>query len=378
LILVGWTLNASGQTLTTLWSFGRATIPIGELLQGADGNLYGATAGGGSGHVGGIFRLTPSGSFTNLFFFSRSVDPDSFSRPDGGLPCGLVQGKDGCLYGTTYYGGPRDSGTVFRLSTNGSFTNLWSFTGGDDGGTPRCRLVQGVDGNFYGTTLGGGVNGSGTVFRITPSGTLTNLHSFNGSDGACPAAGLVQGTDGNLYGTTLFGGASDRCQCGCGTVFRISPNGRFTTLHSFDGDDDGEAPETALVQGTDGNFYGTTLLGGASSNGTVFRVSSNGSFTNLWSFTGGADGGMPKAPLIQARDGNFYGTTEGQNIMTPGNIFRISPNGRLTNLYTFLSSTNGVVRLDAGLMQGKDGCFYGTTHAIRGNDIIFKLAVPSE
>jgi uncharacterized repeat protein (TIGR03803 family) len=198
---------------------------------------------------------------------------------DGELPyAGLVQGTDKNFYGTTEVGGANGAGTVFKITPSGILTTLHSFDG-DDGSGPYAGLVQGADGSFYGTASSGGSNpcGCGTVFKITPSGTLTTLHSFGGTDGTSPYGGLVQGADGNFYGTTEQGGASSTCPVGggCGTVFMIAPSGTLTTLYSFDATPDGAEPWGALVQGTDGNFYGTTEQGGAYADGTVFRLASS-------------------------------------------------------------------------------------------------------
>ena len=202
---------------------------------------------------------------TNLYSFGN--------RPDGGYPrAGLVQGNDGNFYGTTYSRGTSNLGTVFRISPGGSETNLYSFVGSpNDGQNPSAGLVLGSDGNFYGTTYHGGTYNSGTVFRINFSGSETNLYSFGSSptDGTQPPYGLMQGNDGNFYGTTYTGWTSN-----LGTVFRISPDGGETNLYSFVGSpNDGQNPSSGLVQGRDGNYYGTTGVGGTSNLGTVFRMS---------------------------------------------------------------------------------------------------------
>ena len=249
---------------------------------------------------------------------------------DGGLPqAALVQGSDGNFYGTTFGGGPYGVGTVFRISSSSTFTNLYSFTGGSDGLSPQAGLVQGSDGNFYGTTLYGGDFFSGNVFAITSLGIFTNLYSFTGgSDGLSPQAALVQGSDGNFYGTTagfanLGSGSFGRST---GTVFRISSSGIFTNLYSFTGGSDGGSPQAGLVQGSDGNFYGTTFGGGVYGSGSVFGITSPGILTNLYSFTGGSDGGSPQAGLVQGRDGNFYGTTFGGGLYGSGTVFKLSAN----------------------------------------------------
>jgi uncharacterized repeat protein (TIGR03803 family) len=192
-----------------------------------------------------------------------------------------VQGSDGNFYGTAGGGGASNQGIVFRISPNGNETNLYSYSFGShtyDGYIPQAGLVQGSDGNFYGTTSMGGSSNIGTVFRINPSGSETNLYSFGRTpnDGSTPYGGLIQGSDGNFYGMTLSGGTGfvvEVCS-GCGTIFRISPSGTYTTLYSFGSHPgDGDQPHDVLVQGSDGNFYGTTAGGGTNSWGTVFKFS---------------------------------------------------------------------------------------------------------
>jgi uncharacterized repeat protein (TIGR03803 family) len=393
LLLVGLTLalaalgliiaNANAQTVTNLHIFlgNDGADPQAGLVQGNDGNFYGTTYYGGSFNKGTVFRISPSGSFTNIY---------SFGGSDGSNPsAALAQGNDGNFYGTTYGGGASTScsgptivlptvgcGTVFRITPSGSLTTLYSFTGGSDGADPWAGLVQGSDGNFYGVTVIGGTNGAGTVFRISPSGVFTDLYSFTGgSDGGNPVGGLVQGNDGNFYGTTVGGGTN-----GEGTVFQISPDGTLTTLHAFN-NNDGSAPTAELAQGTDGNFYGATIRGPLSPYlGTVFRISPSGNFTSLHQFTGAGDGCEPWAGLVQGSDGNFYGTTYLPYDVETGNgtLFRISPSGNFTNLYSFPGAPGFGADPVGGLVQGTDGNFYGTA-AYGGGDLrgnIFKLSVP--
>ncbi len=291
----------------------------------------------------------------------------SFNLTNGDNPAAsLAQGLDGDFYGTTAGGGVYGNGTVFKITRGGMLMTLYSFCAQTnaqgsctDGDHPWAGLVQGSDGNFYGTTYEGGAYGNGTVFEITPAGALTTLHDFNGTDGANPLAVLVQATDGNFYGTTS-GGAY-----GAGTVFKITPAGTLTTLWIFckagGPCTDGGAPWAGLVQGTDGNFYGTTAAGGAQAyNGTVFEITPAGALTTLHDFNG-EDGVAPWTGLVQGSDGNFYGTTVGGGGYDRGTVFKVTPSGTLTKLHTFRGTDGSYPR--AGLVQATDGNFYGTTWA---------------
>jgi uncharacterized repeat protein (TIGR03803 family) len=240
-----------------------------------------------------------------------------------------VQGSDGAFYGTTYYGGTNNVGTVFRISSAGSLNTLYSFTGGADGANPEAGLVLGTDSNFYGTTHSpdypvGETVCPPTVFKITATGSLTTLYRFTQEAGvpANPVASLVQGSDGNFYGTTYNGGTN-----AAGSVFKINSAGSLTTLYSFTKD----YPFAPLVQGSDGNFYGTTQFGGqtnlnyGSGYGTVFQISPSGIYTNLYSFTGSpADGARPEAALVQGSDGSFYGTTYYGGTNNIGTMFKLT------------------------------------------------------
>jgi uncharacterized repeat protein (TIGR03803 family) len=369
-------IASPAQTFTTLHSFNGTdgANPNRPLAQATDGNLYGtAFFGGANGPCeynpppdgcGTIFKITPSGRLTTLYSFCSQSGCTDGSEPTAGL----VQSIDGSLYGTTEFGGANDSctlngmgcGTVFKISPSGTLTTLHSFDSAD-GANPSAGLVRTTDGNLYGTTFYGGANGGGTIFKITPSGTLTTLYSFcsqsDCADGELPAAALVQATDGNFYGTTLYGGAN-----GYGTAFKINSGGRLTTLHSFDGED-GAYPN-GLVQAADGNFYGTTYEFGADGQGTVFKITPGGTLTTLHSFDG-TDGNYPETGLVQATDGNFYGTTQLGGADSEGTVFRITPSGTLTTLHTF-DATHGN-EPTATLVQDTNGTIYGTTFA--GGDI---------
>lgn len=286
----------------------------------------------------------------------------SFNGADGKSPeAALVQGSDGNFYGTTPLGGAHAKGTVFKIDSTGNLTTLHSFSGSPgDGAVPIGGLVQGSDGNFYGTTASGGAFFQGTIFRMTSSGAITVMHSFNAfsGGGAVPVAGLVQGSDGNFYGTTAVGGQHFQ-----GTVFKIDATGNLTTLHSFSGSpNDGANPVAGLVQGSDGNFYGTTPSGGAHFQGIVCRISQGGGFAVLHSFSGHpAEGGVPFAALVQGNDGDFYGTTAVGGTHFKGTVFKIDEAGTLTTLHSFDASAGEGANPVGGLVQGSDGSFYGTT-----------------
>jgi uncharacterized repeat protein (TIGR03803 family) len=298
----------------------------------------------------------------------------SFNGTDGADPhSAMVQGFNGNYYGTTLTGGANSSGTVFELSPTGKLTTVYSFcakSGCTDGLEPYGGLVQATNGNLYGTTFEGGTYDFGSVFEVTPAGKLTTLYSFcpksGCSDGDEPYSGLVQATNGNFYGTTSGGGTYSR-----GTVFEITPAGTLTTLYSFcpqSGCQDGNLPYAGLVQATNGNFYGTTYYGGANGVGTVFEITPKGKLTTLYSFcsqSACSDGANPYSALVQARNGNLYGTATNGGNNGSGTVFEVTPGGKLTTVYRFCSKSgcaDGYYPYGA-VVQGTDGNFYGTTTA---------------
>jgi uncharacterized repeat protein (TIGR03803 family) len=354
-IFVFWTAAAAtAQTVTTLLNFDitNGGDPFAGLIQAADGNFYGVTAIGGTGTdctngCGTVFQITTAGTLTTLH---------SFQGTDGsGSQGGLIQATNGVLYGTTYAGGTNGDGTVFSITTAGALTTLHNFSG-TDGRAPASTLVQATNGDIYGTTNFGGSDDDGTIFKINPGGTLTTVHSFEDTDGFLPIGALIEAIDGNLYGTTMYGGSSKACLGGCGTVFKFSLSGTLTTLHSFD-DADGNNPISGLIQANDGIFYGTTNFGGSGAGcqtacGTIFRITPGGKLTSLYNFAGfpyGAYGG-----LVLGTDGNIYGTTQAST------VFSMTPAGALTTLFTF-DFYDGFEPL-APMIQGTDGNFYGTTY----------------
>ncbi len=356
-----------GYTLTTLRSFtgGSDGANLNGLVQGSNGSLYGTAQSGGANGYGTAFRLNINGALSAVV---------SFNQLNGAYPyAGVVQAADGNFYGTTLEGGTAYSGSVFKMSPMMGVLNLYSFTGGTDGNAPTAGLVQGSDGSLYGTTYQGGTYGDGAVFKITTNGLLTTLYSFTGgTDGYGLWAGLVRGTDGNFYGTTEYGGLYS----GVGTVFRITPTGMLTTLHTFNGGSDGAYPTGSLIQGADGNFYGTTFQGGTNgSSGTVFKMATNGAVTILHQF-GAGDGANPTAALVQGWDGNLYGITETGGLGGYGTAFKITTNGALTTLVWF-NWSNGAYP-EAPLIQALDGSFYGTTFygGTSGYGTVFRLNAP--
>jgi uncharacterized repeat protein (TIGR03803 family) len=377
-------LNNFVRQYSTLHNFsGGGSPPDGKepwnaMVQTPDGNIYGTALFTGSNETGVVFQLTPQGTYSIIHSFQDGSVANDGRGPQGGL----IVGSDGYLYGTTVYGGMYNGGTVFKMTTAGVETILYHFGGQtNDGLYPVAALVQGSDGTLYGTTDYGGVSGDGTVFKVTLQGQETILHSFSNSpDGRLAAYSVVIGPDENIYGTTPLGGTASG-----GILFRITPQGAYTILHQFgDGTvaNDGTSPN-ALTVGVDGNLYGTTFTGGTSIYyGTAYRMTLNGTETilhNFWDGSTANDADGLNAGLFQADDGNFYGVSYNSEApQNAGTVFRMTPQGAVTILYVFGVAPDGQ-NPNGSLLKAADGALYGT--ALNGGaysgGTIFKLSLIS-
>ena len=403
--------------------------PDVPLAVGPDGNFYGITLGGGANGLGTIYKITPEGDFTLLYSFSTNVD--------GANPTtGLTLAGDGNVYGVTGEGGANGAGTVYRMSSSGAFLVVYPFTmptevnfvfTNDIGAYPQTGLTLAGDGNLYGTTPIGGPGGGGTVYRVTTDGNVSTAYNFQANDfsvnGDRPLTPLTLATDGSLYGSTrldghafgtifqvttdgnynviydpttddptmispvLTGGADGKVYgignggtTPLGCVFRLD-GGTVTELHHFSGGDGvlnggvGEVPKGALIRGADGIFYGVTSGGGSNNMGTIFKITPGGTFTSLYSFTGGVDGADPQGTLAFGTDGKLYGTASSGGSYGNGTIFRITTNGIFAALS--LANTNGA-NPSGGVTLGADGNFYGTAqNGGAGQGVLFRLVAPT-
>ena len=366
--------SANAQTYTILYSFRGfpdSAYPHGVVMAG-DGNLYG-TAGGGPYNEGTVYQLNSLNQETILHSFLGGTT-------DGANPYGaLIKGRHGALLDTTIYGGTYGIGTVFEIDPKGDENVVHNFTGkSGDGATPEAGLVEDDAGNFYGTALYGGIEdcgnglGCGMVFKIDHTGKETQLYLFTGGhDGGWPIASLVLDQAGNLYGTASGGGDLSCYQgYGCGTVFKIDAAGNYSVLYAFHGiHGDGADPLSGLVRDSAGNLYGTTQFGGTAGVGTVFKVTPAGKETVLYSFLGQPlDGALPaNSPLFRDTAGNLYGETASGGVDTCednaagcGLVFMLSPTGEETVLHYFTGNPDGSYPT-GGLVPDKEGNLYGTT-----------------
>jgi len=362
----GAVVRADAKTLepvsaTILYSFGVSVhdgrTPFAGVIQASDGNFYGTTDMGGKYGAGTVFKVTPAGVETVLHSFG--------SGTDAAMPqAGLIEGTDGNFYGTTQLGGTHGAGAVFQISRAGKESVLYSFGGySGDGEEPYAPVTLGRDGNLYGTTADGGAAFVGTVFKLTLTGEETVLHSFalSQGDGIEPYAGLIQASDGDFYGTTVDGGANR-----FGAIFKITSGGAESVVYSFSGGTaDGANPYASLLEGKNGTFYGTTYGGGSGTGGTVFKWTIKGTETVLASFAasgegGGPGGAYPYAALIKGKNGDLYGTTQYGGAEQGGTVFSVTPKGDESAVYSF-GSNNVLISAPNGLIQSTNGNLYGTT-----------------
>jgi uncharacterized repeat protein (TIGR03803 family) len=373
-----FSLNGNGDAFTEFFSFngngGDANNPRSPVIQGRDGGLYGTTYLGGSNGLGTVFKMNADGSDYQLLHSFVNDGTDGINPT-----AGLLQADDGLLYGVTTSGGPNGDGAFFSLGTNGNSYTVTASFDGSQGAFPYGTLIQGRDGGLYGTAYALGSNSLGVVFRIDKSGSnLTALHSFpeTPNDGYNPTAGLIQGADGGLYGATYYGGATTN-----GTVFRVSTNGaQYSVLHHFpENNTDGQSPDGALVQGPDGSLYGTTYYGGSNNYGAVFKLSTNGTgYTIIHHFSYGDDGGYPEAGLVWSGAGRLFGTTFNGGYYAGGTVFTLAPDGgNFAVLHQF--PDGGIPGDGANVLSsvtlGNDGGIYGTTSqgGDAGYGLVFKL-----
>jgi uncharacterized repeat protein (TIGR03803 family) len=372
IIVTASAMTLHAQTYTDLYNLGSNSGDpenpgwIGLFAQGRDGNLYSTATDGGLNTVGAVFRLTPSGTMTPWSFDSNGSD--------GFYPySGLTLGTDGNFYGTTYAGGSTGAGTVFKVTASGKITTLHSISGCPEGDYIYAPPIEGLDGNFYGTASDGGCEVFGTVYKITPAGKLTVIYTFPGTSKLAYPMALTLGNDGNFYGTALGGGANR-----FGGVFKITPGGKLTVLYSFKGTPDGETPKGMIIQASDGNFYGTTEAGGADGFGSIYKMTPAGALTILHSFS--EDDGLglhPLAGLVQATDGKFYGAA-GSNYSS-GVLFQITSTGKYTVLLNFTNTTGNFpgANPQVSLFQHTNGTLYGDTYGggSGGGGVLYSLGM---
>lgn len=360
--------NSSAQIVSKFFDFNGTSLchPIGPLIQGDDGNLYGVSEYCGSFNPATVFKITPQHELILLYAFC-TFDPCS----SGSMPrSGLALGSDGNFYGTTQQGGSYTNcewgcGTVFRITPSGVLTTLHRFDQ-TDGASPQEVLVEANDGNFYGTTQLGGLNDNGTVYRVSRVGDFSSVHSFNGGDGSHPTR-LTSANDGNIYGTATNGGGAQ-----CGALFKLTLDGIFTTVHSFERE---QCNPYAVVTGGDSQLYGTTYS-------SIFRATMQGEITTLRELSSN-DGKDSSSALLYAADSYFYGTTLREVSANEGTLFRISSEGAFSTLHNFCSEEHCADGKGAtgDLITGVDGKLYGTTlyggsGGTNWNGIIYAIKVP--
>ncbi len=356
---------AQAQTVTVLAKFNAADgYSPNAVVQGTDGNFYGTAFGGGAFGYGDVFRVTPKGEISTVYSFSCSRTNCYVNDPYA-----MILGADGSLYGVALYGGNAGGGgSIFRVTLDGQFSGVYSFSP-NAGGNPNS-IGQSSDGNLFGTAANGGEFGHGTFFRISPAGKLLSLHAFCSqpgcTDGALPLS-AIQGSDGNFYGTTVTGGST-----GAGVIFELTAAGSYRVLYTFCSlpeCEDGGGPGS-VVQDASGNFFGSAYYGGGLQGfGTVFEFTASHQFKLLHSFDPFVDGGDSNAGVRLANDGNLYGVNlYGKN--SAGTIYEVTPGGDFLLLYTFGAGGDPYTPL----FQGTNGNFYGTTDPYTAYGTFFRLS----
>ena len=355
---------AGGETVLYSFPWGADGYhPTAGVTGDPTGNLYGTTSSGGTAGYGVVYKVAPTGHETVLYRFTGGAD--------GGTPTGgVILDSAGNLYGTTTYGGASGAGVVFKLDATGSYTVLYTFTGGADGGHPYAGVIRDSAGNLYGTAYAGGSADYGVVYELDTTGHETVLYSFSGgNDGARPYAGVIRDSPGNLYGTTEEGGVR-----GVGIVYELDSSGYYTPLYAFF--QNGIEPLAGVTRDSAGNLYGTTSDGGSGtgSRGTVYELEPNGLETTLHLFTGGSDGGNPEAGVILDSAGNLYGTASAGGSADYGVVYKLDPAGNETVLYNFTGGADGGVPA-AGLTRNSAGDLCGTAllGGKKGGGVVFVL-----
>ena len=362
LIMILLTIVPAQAAFQVLYGFKGGTDgyqPSSALIRDAQGNLYGTTAGGGTSGVGTVFKLAPDGTESILYSFKGGSD--------GNWPVGLTHGNDGNFYGATRFGGGSNegNGTVFRLTPDGTETVLYAFKGGTDGKNPMAGVAVDANGNLYGTTYYGGnpsCGPCGIIFKVTPQGTESVLHTFSGSsDGAYSVASVTLDSAGNLYGTTTYGGSH-----GMGVVFELAADSTYKVVYSFTNGADGANPNNTLLLDSQGNLFGTTVPLGKSQVpfGTLYKfVPSSGQLSTLFAF--GTQSAFPSGVLVMDSPGNLYGTTfTGVGQVSPvGTVFKLDGSGKMTTLHAFWSAvaSSGPTLPAQGVTLDGQGNIYGTT-----------------
>jgi uncharacterized repeat protein (TIGR03803 family) len=349
---VVYKVDAAGQE-TVLYSFAdfaHGSSPSAGVVRDSAGNLYGTTTYGGTASVGVVYELDTAGHETVLH---------NFAAADGGDPnSGVILDGAGNFYGSTYTGGPANAGVAYKLDPAGNYKVLYDFPGGADGAYPTAGgVIRDSAGNLYGTTYEGGTAALGVVYELDPAGNYTVLYSFPGGvNGSHPSAGVIRDPAGSIFGTTVDGGPNGR-----GTVFKVDATGDQTVLYSFRGHADGEQPWSGVTLDSAGNLYGTTYTGGTANAGVVYKLDPAGHQTVLYRFTGGADGSSPYAGVILDSAGNLYGTTFNGGTDNAGVVYKLDPAGQETVLYSFTNSSDGSHPY-AGVILDSAGNLYGATY----------------